>query len=571
MSSAFQHAVDLIPDPAAIRATDGTVLAVNRAFRAIVPVAVGGSMVAVLPDGAARRFARADARTPDSGAIVRFSVFLRQDEPRRTRAFEVRQWQRVVDGRPVIVSTLRDTDRLEAAEIRLDQMRRSDEQAIAIIGEFVSRSTRDVTEGVGRIVATLGETSGAASIWYFDYDRRSHVLYLGHGWRGGAVVDDPPELAVQTVGARWWERIVDDRRCQLRDRADRAPFASIIDPDDVCDLYAVYTDRETVGALLVERPDSALLGAGSGHLFRIASLMFANVVVRQEIEQLLNRYSIELERQVQERTHDLNIAYETLKRTQTQLLQAGKMASVGQLAAGVAHEINNPIGFVKSNLRSLEDAFRAMRPHLDHVDDEVIRDVDELLSESADGLRRVEEIVAGLRTFSREERAEQRMANVNEILERTLRFVEPELRHTAEVKTDFAEVPAIPCYPDRLMQVFVNLLVNAAHAIPERGTIRVATRASADSVIVSVADDGVGIPDDVLDRIFEPFFTTKDVGEGTGLGLALAYETVSSHGGQIHVESEAGSGTEFTVTLPLDDRARRAQELSDQIAREYGL
>lgn len=264
-----------------------------------------------------------------------------------------------------------------------------------------------------------------------------------------------------------------------------------------------------------------------------------------------------------------------LKNMQGQVIQQEKMASIGQLAAGVAHEINNPMGFITSNLTSLgkyadrlDEYIAALQKSLYGCEvhqglveldqlrqrlkvDYIISDVRELVNESLDGANRVRRIVQDLKSFSRVDQVECCQINLNETLETTINIAWNELKYIATLERDFGEIPDIVCYPQQLNQVFLNLLVNAAQAMEKQGNIIVRTWCDKESAFVSVADTGKGMPEEIRSRIFEPFFTTKEVGKGTGLGLSISADIVRKHGGDITVRSEAGAGTVFTVRLPL--------------------
>jgi two-component system, NtrC family, sensor kinase len=276
-----------------------------------------------------------------------------------------------------------------------------------------------------------------------------------------------------------------------------------------------------------------------------------------------------------ERNKQLADTCEELKMTQSQLLQQEKMASIGQLAAGVAHEINNPIGFIKSNLgclgkygTKLAAYFAACEPLLASAPAElqeqfaqlskkfsialILEDLPELMKESNEGTERVRKIVQELKNFSRVDRAEFETADINAGLETTLSIVWNELKYKATIEKDYGELPPVWCNMGQLNQVFVNLLVNASQAIEQQGTISVSTRAADDSVTISIRDSGCGMAPETASRIFEPFFTTKDVGKGTGLGLSIVYDIiVNKHQGFIDVSSTPGTGTTFTITLPI--------------------
>ncbi len=275
---------------------------------------------------------------------------------------------------------------------------------------------------------------------------------------------------------------------------------------------------------------------------------------------------------------ELGKAYDELKATHHRLVQQEKMASIGQLAAGVAHEINNPMGFISSNLETLGKYAERLRQFI-AVQDEVLKgvsdpdaaeklaesrkrlkidyllnDIPALVAESNDGAVRVRTIVQNLKGFSRTDLAEMEPASINDCLDRAISIAWNELKYKVTLEKDFGELPTVNCYPQQLGQVFLNLLVNAAHAIEQHGEIKVATRVEDGQVAISVSDSGCGIPEQNMDRIFEPFFTTKEIGTGTGLGLAISYEIIQSHGGTIDVESKVGRGTTFTVHLPIGNK-----------------
>ena len=270
-----------------------------------------------------------------------------------------------------------------------------------------------------------------------------------------------------------------------------------------------------------------------------------------------------------------------LEEAQNQLLQSEKLASIGQLAAGVAHEINNPIGFVNSNLGTLKryvenllrliDAYgmteadpekgpglaQAIADLKKDIEFDFVRDdIADLLRESQDGLDRVKKIVQDLKDFSRVDSTQTwQMADINQCLNSTLNVAFNEMKHKADVVKEYGDIPEIECLPFQLNQVFLNLMVNAAQAIKEHGTIRLATGVEEGWIWIEVSDTGSGIAPEHMNRIFEPFFTTKQVGKGTGLGLSVSYNIVSKHNGRIEVESILDKGTTFRVCLPIHHEA----------------
>jgi signal transduction histidine kinase len=275
---------------------------------------------------------------------------------------------------------------------------------------------------------------------------------------------------------------------------------------------------------------------------------------------------------------------EKLHDAQNQLLQSEKMASIGQLAAGVAHEINNPIGYVNSNLGTLEkylrdllamlEAYQRAEPLLaadpetaarikalrEKLDIEFIKeDIAALMKESEEGVSRVKKIVQDLKDFSHVDESEWQWVDLHKGLESTLNVVWNELKYKAEVLKEYGDLPEVECLPSQLNQVFMNMLVNAAHAIEDRGTITIRTGTEGDEVWVEFADSGKGIPLENLKRIFEPFFTTKPVGKGTGLGLSLSYSIVQKHHGRIDVASGMGRGATFRIHLPVKQPDGKAE------------
>jgi len=304
----------------------------------------------------------------------------------------------------------------------------------------------------------------------------------------------------------------------------------------------------------------------------------------RELLERLEGSNRELEAKVKERTRvlaecnveqtrknkELQEALRALGAAQSKLIQQEKMACIGQLAAGVAHELNNPIGFVHSNLGTLGRYVEKLREFLEacegHCDpanaklsdlrkelkiDFVLEDLPALIAESTEGTQRVRKIVSDLKGFSHPDEDTAVFTDLNEGLRSTLNIVHNEIKYKATVHTDFGDLPQVLCNPGQINQVFMNVLINAAQAIEEKGEIHVVTRRDGDAIVITIRDTGAGIPPGVLDRIFDPFFTTKQVGKGTGLGLSISYDLIRKHGGTISAASEVGRGTTFTIRLPL--------------------
>ncbi len=306
----------------------------------------------------------------------------------------------------------------------------------------------------------------------------------------------------------------------------------------------------------------------------------------EKINRALHNAKAQMEIEMEERKRALvaleheqkeqRILIKKLEDAHHQLLQSEKMASIGQLAAGVAHEINNPIGFVGSNLRTLKDYIAALlelvsvyeqgdslmaddtalaqriRELRRAVDIDFLReDAPALINESIEGTERVQRIVQDLRDFSRLENPDWQGADLHAGLEATLNIVSNDVRFKADIVRELGDIPAVECLPFQINQVFLNILLNAAQSITGRGTITLRSGRVTDEVWISITDTGQGIPPERMARIFDPFYTTKAVGQGTGLGLSVSYGIVKKHGGRVDVQSQTGAGTTFTIRLPI--------------------
>jgi two-component system NtrC family sensor kinase len=253
---------------------------------------------------------------------------------------------------------------------------------------------------------------------------------------------------------------------------------------------------------------------------------------------------------------DLQELNRKLKDAQTQLIRNEKLASLGQLVAGIAHEINNPMAFVLNNFFIVETGLDALLPEIRltlaspsfaHLQKTRLR-----LGEMREGLDRVKDIVRDLRTFSRSDEGELQVVDISETINTVLLLLKHRMNGRILIEKRYAEVNTLYCYAGRLHQVFMNLVANAVDAFVESGKIVITTSQDSQSFLISVRDDGPGIPEAIRGKIFDPFFTTKPVGKGTGLGLAISYGIVADHHGSIEVESQPGVGTEFIVRIPLN-------------------
>jgi signal transduction histidine kinase len=309
----------------------------------------------------------------------------------------------------------------------------------------------------------------------------------------------------------------------------------------------------------------------------------------QANEQLVREQNVILEKKVNERTYELklsndglNKALTDLKEAETQLVEKEKMASLGQLTAGIAHEINNPINFVTSNVKPLNrdvlilidaineleriaigdspaaEKLRSIQEYKNDIDFDYLKvEIDQLLGGISEGASRTAEIVKGLRIFSRLDEDDLKKADINDGLESTLIITNNLLNNTIRVVRDYANLPLIECYPGKLNQVFLNIISNGVYAIRKKfgdsdgGVVTIRTSSDETSIYVTISDNGTGMDENTKKRLYEPFFTTKDVGEGTGLGMSIAYNTINKHNGQININSELGKGTDFIIKLPL--------------------
>jgi len=302
-----------------------------------------------------------------------------------------------------------------------------------------------------------------------------------------------------------------------------------------------------------------------------------------------------LEDHVEARTSELSSALSELKESQVQLVQAAKMSSLGQLVAGISHEINTPLLYLRSNadliqerLDQLSEFLGGLRVTLDKAkgpnrdqqafigglktidkqlqDDGLGDDVEDcraLINDSIEGLEQLSEMALSLKDFSRLDRAPVAKYHVNDGLDRTLLIAKNALKHKVRIIKQYGEVDEITCSPSQINQVFLNLITNAAQALEDQGDIAISTTQDEHSVRVTISDNGCGIPEEIVEKIRDPFFTTKQVGEGTGLGLAIVEKIIASHGGQLQIESEVGKGSAFTVVLPRRAQLQSATEQDD--------
>lgn len=331
----------------------------------------------------------------------------------------------------------------------------------------------------------------------------------------------------------------------VHQRWEQLQIAEVLQEQDASMAQALATQEQNT------RVYSIALAAYAGAL--LAVFGFIAWRLRRSFR-ALDDINANLEKLVEARTAELNQALKELKLQQAQLIQSEKMASLGQMVAGVAHEINTPLGYSLSNVETIKESLGMVRDAGGLSEDagERLEEADVLLEDAMHGLGQIEELVHSLKNFSRMDRAHTEKANLNDGLDSALKICQNTLKDRIQIEKDYqADLPSIPCAPSQLNQVFLNLINNAGQAIEGPGSIHLSTRLEGEQVAVRIRDSGCGMDEDTRSHIFEPFFTTKKVGEGTGLGLSIVFRIIEDHGGRIDVESAPGAGTEFCIRLPL--------------------
>ncbi|MFK7896907.1 MAG: ATP-binding protein [Myxococcota bacterium] len=402
-----------------------------------------------------------------------------------------------------------------------------------------------------RILLAVTDTMGVSRAMVLLFDDNDRVLRAS-AWRGDwDQVDIDIEIpSDHPIWKHLWMRREELSRADFDDESDSEKRESCWDVYDTLEvelLVPILFGVDLLGVIAVGRKMSGeRLAADDRQLLRTlanqSSIAIENAKAFDEIAKL----NESLEARVDERTRELQEA-------QTQLMQSEKLKSLGQLVAGVAHELNNPIGFVHANLQLLDEFIGKLEAAQESGQDatQIREAITKLLSRSREGTERVKQIVQDLRTFSRMDQADLQSAQLTEEIDRTLALMEPRLKGGIEVVRDYRPLPEVRCYPGQLNQVFLNLLMNACDVLPDGGQITIRTSVIETGVRLEFSDTGPGIPPQVQLRIFDPFFTTKEVGKGTGLGLSLSHGIIERHGGRIQIQSAVGEGTTFQIDLPL--------------------
>ncbi len=468
------------------------------------------------------------------------------------------------------VGVLTEISHIRRGERNSEQHLRVEMLLSSISGRFVG--TYDLRAAIEATLSDLGEYSGSDRVFVLVLSEDGEVYQDTYEWHRPDLDPVAVVMAGQPPGRMpWWDReqagtdvldIPDLAACPPQARQELAD-AGIEQHGAVVLMPLTVGDRQAgvVGLHGFEpRPHADL----SSH--------FVLDIVCQTLQRalLLHRKESALQRSIQE-----------LQVKQAQLIQSEKMASIGQIAAGVAHEINNPIGFLMGNVSAMQSYTETLRGALavsaslragQTPDPETLAgldpselayiadDLDGILAESLEGCLRVRDIVENLKGFARIDQLQARPTDLNSCVESTLKIVWNELKYRCQVVKDLGELPLLTCFAGQINQVIMNLLVNAAHAIKTEGTVTITTRATADEIVLTVADTGIGIPPENVPRLFDPFFTTKDPGKGTGLGLYVCHGIVERHHGHFVVTSEVGKGTAMSVHLPLSGTSDGARD-----------
>ncbi len=413
-------------------------------------------------------------------------------------------------------------------------------------------SMLSIQEIVRRVLSALTDTMGLerAMILLFDDKKESLRCVAAQGDWGDEVLDFQI-AADHPLVEQLWNRREEFSRLDFDEDFDveeREACRNVFDTLGIQLIVPILFGVNLFGVIAVGKKISRdRLVADDRQLLNTLANQSAIAIDNAKAYDNIARLNESLEQRVEERTREL-------RETQAQLIQNEKMVSLGQLVAGVAHELNNPIGYVHANLQLIEDYVHKLEdPSLSDEKHARAQDaLERLIARSREGTQRVKAIVEDLRTFSRLDLAEVQEADLHECIERTISLIEHRMKDGICIVRDYGELPRVRCFVGRLNQVFMNLLVNAYDALEGRGEIRIKTRPSTDGVVLEFSDTGPGIPKEIQNRLFEPFFTTKAVGQGTGLGLSISHSIIESHGGKISVRSTPGSGTTFRIELPLD-------------------
>ncbi len=488
--------------------------------------------------------------------------------------------------KPLLINDLQEDPRFKAVAssdfpIRslLSVPLRAKGQMVGLLNVFNKRSKEGFSKADQKLLSIIASQSAQIvenARLYEELQRRSHELQESETKYRALMQEAGEAILLADLDTRriievneQAEKLTAVPRDALRGRtlADVVPVEEFADAaafekmqqDGHLQYSTVRLERRGAAASYVDVGASLVTYGGN----RIVQVICHDVTEREKLSSHLRHHAEELEKEVQERTRDL-------RESQSQLVQQEKMAALGKLVAGIAHELNTPIGTINSNADTLGRSLAKLRgiitnescneairenPVLQHV----LSVVDDISRVNQLASQRIVDIVTTLRNFARLDEADLKIADLHEGLESTLTLVRHELKNRVRVVKEYGDIPPIRCHPNQINQVFMNLLVNASQAVKGKGEVRIKTFREDDMVNVQISDTGVGIPAENLPRIFDPGFTTKGVGVGTGLGLSICFKIVQDHRGNIDVRTEVGKGSTFTVRLPVGDRKSAGQ------------
>lgn len=450
----------------------------------------------------------------------------------------------------------------------------------------------DINEAIDFFLEDIGKLTGASRVHVLLLRGNANLMDNTHEWCAPGVKPQKEKLQnISTTSLTWWgNKIQKEKYVQVED-VTKLPEEAIKEIESLGLLenksvliFPIYIGAELVGSIGIDNASEITKWRKEDiMLLNLVSKIFGNVIKRKRVEKALRAS----EETLKIKNNELTAALSLLKQTQAQLIHNEKLAGIGQLAAGVAHEINNPLGFVLSNfdmlkkyitqLSSVIEGYTQLKETIiqkDIIDlkielneinnlekknhlNFILGDLEDLIKESMGGLKRVEEIVKGLRMFSRVDQINEiEEYDLNLGIKTTVLVARNEIKYHAVIEEMLGDIPMIIANGGKINQVLLNIIVNAAHAIKaksteEPGIIKIRTYEEGANVICEIEDNGIGIEKKNLQKIFDPFFTTKQLGEGTGLGLSIAYEIITAHhNGEILVDSETDVGTKFIIKIP---------------------
>lgn len=499
-------------------------------------------------------------------------VFATTDGRFIERTIRVLRSDRAFQGR---VASFRDVTSRELALRALQRRVEFDRLTTSISARFINIDAEDISLAIDEALEKVGRFSGADRCYLlvfdkgsFDAEQENRAFGIAHEWalpevakltaaQGKAVAKLDPETKQRA--ANWFRQRMIDREsiciCSLHELPPEGEAVKArLEAQGVQSLAVVpvVSASESIGILGLDTVTAAAQwDADLVENLETVGYVFANAIVRQRGALALREAHDKLERKVDERTREL-------REKHAQLAQSEKLAALGQLVAGVAHEVNTPLGAIKSNNDTLSRTLQRVERLVEEWDDAAPKKVSRLMRGAAtlttvnhDAIERITKIVGSLRRFARLDQAEVDSVDLHDGLDSTLTLLHHELRARIHIEREYGDLPHVECYPNQLNQVFMNLLMNAAQAIEGKGTITIRTSRVDDEVLLEFQDTGRGIQPEHLGRIFDPGFTTKGVGVGTGLGLSIVHRIVQQHQGRLDVSSTVGVGTTFKLWLPI--------------------